>query len=746
MRQHSGDLMHLSRALLVATALSFAAAHAADHAPDAPRVPRTAAPPKIDGVLDDAMWANALVLELKYEVRPAENGPAGVRTRVLIAYDADALYLAFDAEDPDPSKVRARLRDRDRAFDDDFVGIVLDTFDDHLRAFEFFANPLGVQMDLFQDDVTGNEDETWDAIWDSAGQVNAKGYAVEMAIPMRALRFAGGGGEQVWGIDIIRMYPRDQRYQLAVRPRERGRNCYLCQNIHLRGFEGITPGNNLEIVPALVASSSDARPSYGAPMAEGELEVEPSVDVRWGVTPNVILNGTLNPDFSQVEADSAQLDVNTTFALFYPEKRPFFLEGADIFKSQFDAVYTRNVAEPDYGLKVSGKSGTSAFGAFAADDQTLNLIFPGSQGSDFGTFALPTENQVARYRRDMGEGSTLGALVTHRAGDGYENLVFGADGRWRFDKVHTVSAQFLGSSTVYPDAIAIAYGQPLGAFDDQAYRAEYDFDSREYHAYVVYTDVGRGFRADMGFMPQVDYKKPVIGGSRVWHLTDGFFNQVQVQADWDKTDDQDGAPLEEEVEGWIYINGRYQSYFELGFVKRIDQVFQGQHFPHTFYAAYSEFVPSSWLSAGAYVRTGGAIDFANARPATMQLFEPWVTLRPGQHLNLNLSTSFQTLDVAGGRLFDAQLLELRATWQFNVRSYLRLITQHVDVNQDPSLYTFAVDARDQSLNNQLLFSYKINPQTVFFLGYSDGYRAIDQDPYEQQGRTLFTKMSYAWLL
>lgn len=739
--------MTLSRWTALATFVACSTlARAADHDPGAPRVPLAAAPPQVDGVLDDPLWADALVLELKYEVRPAENGPAAVRTRVLLAYDADALYVAFDAEDPEPSKIRARLRDRDRAYDDDFVGVVLDPFDDHLRAFEFFANPLGVQMDLFQDDVAGSEDDSWDAIWDSAGQVNAKGYAVEMAIPMRALRFNGGGGEQLWGIDIIRIYPRDQRYQLAVRPRDRGRNCYLCQNIHVRGFEGITPGRNLEIVPALVESQVDARPDYGQPMQTGEVELEPSIDVRWGVTPNVMLNGTINPDFSQVEADSAQLAVNTTFALFYPEKRPFFLEGADIFSSPFNIVYTRNVAEPDYGAKVSGKAGASAFGLFATDDQRLNLIFPGSQGSDFGSYEIATQNQVARYRHDMGEGSTLGGLLTHRAGDGYENLVVGADGRWRFDTANSARFQTLRSTTEYPDQVAIDNGQPLGPFTDQATYVEYDYDTRERHFYAAYYDVGRDFRADMGFIPQVDYRKPVIGGSLVWFPKDQFFNQVQVRADWDRTEDQDGQPLEEEFEAWVFANGRHQSYLELGVVRRIDQTFEGAHFPHTFYNAYGEFTPLSWLSAGMYLRTGEAIDFANARPARTLIYEPWVTFRPGQHLNLNLSTSYHTLDVAGGQLFDAELLELRATWQFDVRSYLRLISQHVDVRRDPTLYLDPVDARVRDLANQLLFAYKINPQTVFFLGYSDGYLAIDDDRWEQQGRTFFMKMSYAWLL
>ena len=732
---------------LIALAMLFAAspANAADHDPNAPRVPRTTTAPVIDGRLDDAAWRDALVLELKYETRPAENQPAPVRTRVLLTYDADALYLAFDAEDPDPTKIRARLRDRDRAYDDDFVGIVVDPFDDHLRAFEFFVNPLGVQMDLFQDDATGNEDDSWDAIWDSAGAIDERGYVVEMAIPMRALRFAGGGAEQLWGVDLLRFYPRAERHRLSVHPMERGRNCYLCQSIHLRGFEGISPGNNLEIVPSLVAIKSDSRPAPGAAMDRGDAEVEPSLDVRWGITPNVMLNATLNPDFSQVETDSAQLNVNSQFALFYPEKRPFFLEGADIFNTTLQVVYTRNIAEPDYGVKVSGKEGKHAFGAFAADDQLLNLIFPGSQGSGFGSFSIPTQNEVARYRRDMGEGSTLGGLLTHRAGDGYENLVFGADGLWRFDKANSLNFQALGSQTEYPDPVAIANGQPLGSFGDQAWRVEYDHDTREYSFYAVYWDVGRDFRADMGFMPQVDFRKPVIGGRRNWYPTGGFFNRVALYGDWDKTNDQAGQLVEEEYELRLNADGKMQSYLELGVIDR-DQAYNGQVFPYTQYSFYGEFTPQGWISAGVWFQTGGTIDFANSQAADQVRFEPWVTLRPGTHLNVNLSAQRQELDVSGGWLFTAQVVELKATWQFDRRSYLRLITQGFQVERDPTLYGFPIDAREHDLANQLLFAYKINPQTVAYLGYSDGYYSVDLDPLEQQQRTYFLKLSYAWLL
>jgi hypothetical protein len=709
-------------------------------------VPRAASPPVIDGRLDDAVWRDALVLELRYETRPAENAPAPVRTRALLAYDAEALYVAFDAEDPDPSQIRANLRDRDKVTDDDLVGIVLDTFDDHRRAVDFIVNPLGVQLDTFEDDIARTEDVSWDAIWESAGRIDERGYVVEIAIPMRALRFPSGGQEQQWAVDLIRFYPRDRTHRLAVQPKDRDRNCWLCQNMHLRGFEGISAGHNLEVVPALVATSHAARPAPGAPMDGSAVDLQPSVNLRWGITPNVILNAALKPDFSQVEADSAQLSVNTQFALFFPEKRPFFLEGADLFQTPVaNVVYTRNFAAPDYGAKVSGKVGPHAFGAFAVDDQRLNLIFPASQGSGFGSFDIATENQVLRYRRDFGSGSTVGGLVTRRAGDGYANLVYGADANWRFGANDSLKVQALRSSTEYPGAVALAHGQPLGRFDDSALWIEYDRDTRDYWIYALHQDFGTGFRADAGFVPQVDYRKQVLGGGRNWYPQDGFFNRYRVRGDWDITHDQAGAFLEREVEVWVDAEGRFQTFLEVGYIAR-EQQYSGQRFDVRQRSLYGESTPLHWLSFGAWLLAGDGIDFDNVRAARQVRFEPWVTLRPGRHLILNLSQRELRVDVSGGRLFTAEVVELRTTWQFSVRSYLRLISQSFDVRRDPSLYLAPVGGRDRDLASQLLYAYKVNPQTVVYAGYSDGYYAADADRLEQQERTLFLKLSYAWLL
>ncbi len=208
----------------------------------------------VDGRLDEAPWQGPPTFELEYETQPAENGPAPVRTEVWIGYDLNNLYVAFRAHDPEPMQIRARLSARDNAFQDDFVGVVLDTFNDQRRAFEFFANPLGVQMDLTQNEMTGGEDDSWDAIWDSAGRLTETGYSVELRIPFSSLRFPKGEEGMTWGIDAVRFYPRNQRHRLALHPLERGNNCYLCQEDKLVGFVGVEPARSIELDPTLTAS------------------------------------------------------------------------------------------------------------------------------------------------------------------------------------------------------------------------------------------------------------------------------------------------------------------------------------------------------------------------------------------------------------------------------------------------------------------------------------------------------------
>ena len=275
---------------------------------------------RVDGVLDDAGWQGE-GHTIPYETQPGDNLPAKAETRFWIAYDQNHLYVAYRATDPEPLAVRAGLRDRDRAYQDDWVGIVVDSFNDERRGFEFLVNPFGVQMDLSRNDNTGEEDDSWDALWYSAGRLTETGYDVEIRIPFSSLRFPASDDPMTWGLDVWRNYPREKRYLFGWAPGKRGANCYLCRIGKMDGIEGVSPSRNLEFDPTVTASANERRDRASGDF-EGENDSEPGLTARWGVTPNFTLNAAINPDFSQVEADVAQLDVNTRFALFSPRSGP----------------------------------------------------------------------------------------------------------------------------------------------------------------------------------------------------------------------------------------------------------------------------------------------------------------------------------------------------------------------------------------------------------------------------------------
>jgi hypothetical protein len=701
---------------------------------------------EVDGRLDEAPWQRAPSFELAYETRPAENGPAPVRTEVWIGYDRNSLYVAFRAHDPEPEKIRGRLSDRDSAFQDDFVGVVLDTFNDQRRAFEFFVNPLGVQMDLTQNEMTDGEDDSWDAIWDSAGRITETGYIVEMRIPFSSLRFPKGEEGMTWGIDAVRTYPRGQRYRLGLHPLERGNNCYLCQNSKLVGFEGVKPARSIELDPTLTASMSGVREDFPeGGMVHGDPDIAPGITANWGITPNLVLSGAINPDFSQVEADAAQLDVNTQFALFYPEKRPFFLEGADIFATRFNAIYSRNIADPDWGVKLTGKVGKDAIGVIIAQDSRTNFLIPSSQSSALDTLEEGNVSTIVRYRRDLFGATTGGFFYTGREGDDYSNRLLGGDILFRWKDTEAARIEILGSQTRYPEEIAAAHDQSTERLTDYAMRIVYQHTSRNWMYFLLYRDVGKDFRADLGFVPRADFREGEASLERAWYPEKAGWSQVRLGARWDEVQDQSGQHLSRDVELYSWAQGPRESFVRLSLFAG-DLFYGGELFDTDRINAYGEaqILPNLYVDLEA--TAGGQVDFANTRQGDLVRLDPGLRLDVGRHLRLNLDHSFEQLDVDAGRLYTARLSQMRATYQFNVRTFVRWISQYLDVARDPSLYADAVDARSRSWFNQILFSYKINPRTVFFLGYSDNSFGDDQIELTQENHTIFLKIGYAWML
>jgi hypothetical protein len=703
---------------------------------------------KVDGILDEDAWPGASVIPLIYEWTPGDNVPPPVKTECLITYDDDFFYVAFRAYDPEPEKIRAHLMDRDSMdtfIQDDHISFMIDTFNDERRGFQFRVNPLGVQADAIFSELEGYEDFSWDAIWNSAGKVTDWGYAVEVSISFNQLRFARTTAAKTWGFSAERSYPRNVRHRITSHRRDRNIACIICQFNKLTGFEEITPGRNLEFDPTLTAKRTDERSDFPwGPLENGKAKVEPGITARWGVTPNLILNGTINPDFSQVEADVAQLDVNTRFALYYPEKRPFFLEGADFFLTPFQAVFTRTVADPDGGFKLTGKIGRNALGGFGAYDRINNLIFPSNQGSMSISIDQDVASGVFRYRRDIGRGSTLGVLYSGRAAEDYYNHVGGLDGFFRFSPTKTLRFQYLHSETSYPDLIVAEFGQPENGFGGDALMAEFQHMGRDWYYMFSYEDLSPEFRADYGYIPRVDTRTGTAVLQRIlWGKADSWFTQLAFGLSGEVVYDHNGRLTDQQ----FTLAGGYRGPLQTNFQVRLNQ--NKELYINTLYdltraAFMAEIKPASGLWFSLTGQFGDAVDYSNSREADAFRILLGAELGIGRHINLNFGHIFERLSLRGNEIYTANLPQLRLIYNFNVRTFVRAIFQYRDVHRNEALHIFPVPVKSQTLFSQFLFSYKINPQTVLFIGYSDNYLGLKDITITQTDRTFFIKVGYAW--
>jgi hypothetical protein len=457
------------------------------------------------------------------------------------------------------------------------------------------------------------------------------------------------------------------------------------------------------------------------------------------------LNGTVNPDFSQVEADAAQLDVNQRFALFYPEKRPFFLEGIDYFVTPIQSVFTRTVADPYYGAKVTGKQGANAIGVFVTRDSLNNLVFPANEGSSEASLDEDVSTIVGRYRRDVGSSSTIGALYAGREGAGYHNRQIGADLFWRPTQSDAFRVQYIRTDTQYPDAVAVDYNQPKESFGGNGTWIDYQHITEKWMAFGSYEAYDSGFRADTGFVPRVDVRTFAGQAQRSWFRGAGaWFNTLDVGVLGLRTTDDGWTLTDQTVAAYVNYTGPYQTQFRFS-VPRDLTVYEGVQYEYYRPTVYFGIKPSGRSALSVRGRFGDGVDYANNRAATSVLqVAPAVEYRPASRVSLQLSYNLDQLSVEGGWLYQANLGQLKAIYHINVRTFVRAILQYTDISRAPDLYLFPVEPRTRRFFSQYLFSFKLNPQTVIFAGYSDNSAAMRGNDLQQQNRTFFVKLGYAW--
>ncbi len=727
--------------------LGFCSADAKNHLGQLPNINEQI---EIDGELSESAWSSAKEVNLNFEIMPGENTPSPVKTVALIFEDGEHLFVAFKADDVKPELIRAYLTDRDHIEDTDSVGIKLDTFNDSRRAFLFQVNPLGIQSDSIIDEQLETTDDSWDAIWYSAGQITESGFIVEIKIPLNALRFESNESLKTWGIEFIRNWPREVLHEIPSSQHNRQLGCRLCQLATVQGFSDVEAPKNLTLIPSLTVGRTDQRTLNNEQgWSNGDLDTRTSLDLRWGVSENTFVNATINPDFSQIEADSVQLDVNSLSSLFLAEKRPFFQDGADYFSSWNRLIYTRVFEEPEYGIKVTGKQGGHSYGLVSIEDKHTSVLLPYEYGTNYIRLDdQPSKNHIFRYKYDLGKSGNIGTTMSYREADDYHNKMISVDGKYWINKTDYFKFQLMDSDSHYPDAITD--DKALGQAEDisgSAYSLNYTHDDRNWNWYATYHHFGEDFRADTGFISYTNWKRAALGGGRTWYAnqTGSWWKSVIINSAWINSREMDETEIDKGVYLNFEINAIYESAFGLDLQYK-DQTYidpsimtSQTEFDVDSQTLWGHFKPISEVGIEAEYTWGNAIDYFDGRPGKIGSAYLAIDFQLTNQLNTEIEYIDEQLDVYDELLYSAKLTNFKLAFQIDSESFIKLTAQA----QDISFPSF--DVKNRRLASQLIYSYKLNPFTLFYAGYSDRFRTkINTGNFIKTDRTIFLKFSYAW--
>ena len=733
------------------------------------RLPRFEAEAKIDGVLDEPMWRRAARLTGFSQYRPVDGRPAEDSTEVLAWYASDAIYFGIRAFERHGTVVRATLADRDNIDADDHVAILLDTYLDHRRATMFAVNPLGVQEDgVWSDGVAagaaggpsagGRFDATIDLnpdyVYESRGRVTERGYEVEVRIPFKSLRYQSAD-PQDWGIQIVRSV-QHSGYEETWTPAVRANASFLIQSGRLVGLAALRRGLVLDLTPEFTTKVDGAptTPGYdyrGTPEVAGNL--------RWGLTQNLGATATANPDFSQVEADVGQVTLNQRFALFYPEKRPFFLEGLEQFDTPNSLIYTRRIVQPVFGAKLAGKVGGTGIAYLGAVDNS----------DQSATGAHPVYNML-RLRRDLGPTSTLGLAYTDRIdGDDY-NRVLGVDAHVVWRKVWFSEVQVASAWT------RVASGGRAGKLWTVTFG---DRTGRAYGNHFELLGIERSFQDTSGFVNRTDFVAGRTYNRFSWYGRPGALVEqltaiVHFAPIWRYHDfGRLHGTIEDTLENfWIAnLRGGWQAQVTLS----LDHFgFEAADYagytvgaapfavPHDLYhlpgGAFIVNTPNRAVSGSVVVGYSAAPIFPEASEGRQIAVTTVAALRPTPALRLEVRWVHQRLTRArdGSRFLTANIPRLKLEYQLTRAIFVRYIGQYFAEDQvallDPHtgqpLRVNGDTARaivTNDFRNDLLFSYKPTPGTVVFLGYGASLTEADAFRFRDLSRTadgFFLKLSY----
>ena len=740
------------------------------------RAPRFESPDiSIDARMDEPEWSQAAVLEGFTQYTPVEGLAASQTTEVRVFYAEDAIYFGIYAKDSSPDEILVHLTERDRSsLGDDWVRLMIDTFDDQRQAYAFFVNPYGIQTDgLWQERLqplggpTGPKvDFNPDYIWDSDGRVVEDGWVAEIRIPFVSIRFPEAA-VQDWGLQVARGVTRND-FKSSWAPLTLDISSVLAQSGRIVGLEGLRPKRLVELNPVVTAKLDGVRTS--GDYARGDPDPEVGINARFGITPNLVLDATANPDFSQVEADVDQIQVNERFALFFPEKRPFFLDGSEVFQSTQRLVHTRRIVDPIGGAKLTGKVGEFGVAYLGALDQSPSSVFGGQGDAVFN---------LVRARRDVGASSTVGLLYTDRTateGSAY-NRVLSTDARVVFGGRYTLATQWTGSWT--------DDGSGAGASLKPAVSVNFERSGRSFYYRTKFEHINPEFRALSGFMPRVgDVEAQGIVGLS-WYAPPGAeLERLGLEFRSNNFFNHDGfwegsSPYEWEVELWPSASFRGRRNLQM--VMRLGgfQIRPEDYADYEVQASDGSVQPlpalpdlqNMWgLALLPNVRINEHLTlngrsfyrevplFAEASRGLELQLAPSLQIRPNDAWSIDLSHTWARLWRRSdeSRFSNVNLSRIRLQYQFGRSVFARFIgqydleersaLQHPVTGQPLVVRGVLQAARSRGdFQSQALLSYEPSPGTVVFLGYSrvmDGPYGYSLGDKGLRSDGFFVKVSY----
>lgn len=715
------------------------------------QVSRTSEKIVVDGHLDDAGWQSAEAITNFVERNPGDNTRPAVGTTVRVVYDDSRLYVSFSCED-DPNSLRATMCQRDQWFGDDAVSVFLDTYGNGAWAYQLYVNPHGIQKDLLWTNL-GQTDIGFDLIWETSARRTETGYDVEIAIPFGSLRFPDQPA-QTWRMDFWRNRPRDVMYQYSWAANDRSDPCWLCQWGKVTGIEQIRPAKGLQILPSIVAyqASQLAEPSNPtSPMHNGQVDNEVSLGGKYALSSDITLEATYNPDFSQIEADAAQIDVNSPTALFYSERRPFFQEGSDIFQTMFNSFYTRTINAPQFAAKLTGRSGRNRIGFLAAYDENSPYIVP-LDASSILLYPGRSTSSVFRASRQVGQASQVGFIITDRRfeGGGSGTLLSG-DFTMRLTRTYSMGGQYIYSYTEEPQVgstfggLRFDEGRHTAALDGESYHGDafivrLNRGTRHTFTFLGFDQISPTYRTQNGFDP-VNNHRTAEAYSSVSILPKSDFlielsPEVYASQRWDFST---GRKRNNDVRTSLSARlGIAQTQTGIAYLRRFER-WQDVPFDDMWRFSYNiESRPHKAVIVGGNVYTGIGLAYFAMTTARETGYSTYLTLRPIDRVTVEPNLEYLRMNdkESGAEYFSGYITRTRTQVQVTRQLSFRLVVQYDDF--------------DHAWDIDPLITLRLSPYSLFYVGSSFDRSEVgrySEDPatrpaWRTTSRQFFMKLQY----